>query len=418
MINSRYIFAELLTRKGRTFTNTLLTATATAIIIFSGLATGALQKAFQAPLADLGATMTIQLSGDVPEKMNGPVLPCSVAPINEIQIQQITTLNGIQSTSPAILFWDFQDDAFQVVTGFDPLDQSGPALLQQTMVSGRRLTGGHHQQALADLTWATDQGIKVGNTVKIADRDFEIIGLVDSSRLSQIARAQFYISLTTARDIASKSTGINKIHTFGANDANILFIRADRDKTEDLTISVKMILGKNSLIATPQSFQKLLGSMFTLTQRFASLIAALAVIIALVLISRTTASGIRERSGDITILKTIGWTNSEIGRQLAAESLVLISTGTAAGIIIGLSGGWLLSLFSIAIPIPWDMAPTPHFLAGGDAQLTRAVQLSLPPAFKLIMLATVSALIIGLTTTIISSRAIGRLKPSEVLRNG
>lgn len=418
MINFKYIYTELLTRKGRTLTNTLLVAAATAIIIFSGLATGALQKAFQAPLADLGASMTIQLSGDVPEKMNGPVLPCSVAPITETQTQQISNLKGVQDISPAILFWDFQDNAFQVVTGFNPDNQSGPALLQQTLVSGRKLSKGRKPQALADLTWATDQGLKVGDHLKIADRNFEIIGLVDSSRLSEIARAQFYITLATARDIASRSTGINKIHSFGVNDANILFIKADRNQTDDLTLAIKKILGKNALIATPRSFQKLLGSMFTLTHRFARLIAGLAVIIALLLIIRTTAVGIRERAGEISILKTIGWTNSEISRQLAAESLLLISVGTAGGIIIGLTGGWLLSLCTIAIPIPWDMAPTPHFLAGGDEQLTRAVQLSLPPSFRLILQATAASLIIGLATTIISSRATGRLKPSEVLRNG
>jgi lipoprotein-releasing system permease protein len=417
MINFHYLVSELTFRKRRSLLNMLVVATAMGILVFFGLSAAALQQAFLAPLTDIGASMIVQVSGDVPEEMTGPVLPCSVAPIRDDQIVKIRNLAGVQSQSEAVLFWDFASKAFSSVVGFNYEDTEGPALLRNALVSGRYLTRGDTDKVLADLTWAEAEKAVLGGQVTIAGRAFTIVGIVDSSRISRIATAQLYIPLADARAIAHGSASINAVHPFGSDDANLLFIKAERDKTESIAAGIKAILGAKASVATPDSFKETLGSLFALTDRFAGLISGLTIIAALLLVARTAAAGIKERTAEIGVMKAIGWSGTDIIRQLAAESIVLIVTGTLLGIALGILGNWLTTFISIAIPIPWEMAPNPHFLPGGAAQFSRDVRLAMIAPAKILTVAIISSLLIGLATVFTAARAITRLKPSEVLRH-
>jgi len=115
-------------------------------------------------------------------------------------------------------------------------------------------------------------------------------------------------------------------------------------------------------------------------------------------------------------MKTVGWTGRQITRQLGMETAVLVTAGALLGIALGLLGGWLATLTTISIPIPWDMAPRPHFLPGGEEQLTRVVHLTMQPSLRLLIGSVIAALLIGVAGVWTAARAITRLKPSEVLR--
>ncbi len=417
MINSRYLFFELTRRKRRTAIGVLLVASALAVMTFIGSLSESLKEAFRVPLADIGASLTVQKSGDVPETMSGPVLPCSAAPIARGHIVEIARLRGIRSVSEAVLFWDFQDDSFQIAVGFDPEDSAGPALLRKALVEGRFLKTGDANQALADLTWARTQGIAPGHALKIGGRDFKVAGIVDSSQISQIAAGQVYIPLTEAKAIAAGSAGISAVHRFGRDDANLLFIDADRDKTEEIAVGIKAIAGEKTTVSTPESFKETLGGLFSLTDRFSGLVAGATLVVSLLLVARATAAGIGKRTAEIGAMKAVGWTGRNIVGQLAAESFVVVAVGAASGIGLGLFGAWIVSFQSIAIPIPWDMAPMPHFLPGGETQLTKDVRLAMPSSMKIVGIGAVSALLVGLGALAAAGRAVVRLKPSEVLRN-
>ena len=417
MINRHYLVSELTFRKRRSLINMLVVATAMGILVFFGLSSTALQRAFLEPLTDIGASMIVQVSGDVPEEMAGPVLPCSVAPIRGDQIARIRDLAGVQSLSEADLFWDFQPEAMRIVAGLNPEDAAGPALLRNALVSGRYLKDDDTGKVLVDLTWAEAEKAGVGGQVRIAERQFTIVGIVDSSRISRIATAQLYIPLSDAKTIVSGSVAVNRVHLFGGDDANLLFIKAERDKTDAIAAEIRAVIGAKASVTTPDSFKEALGSLLSLTDRFAGLVSGLGVIAALLLVARTAAAGIRERTGEIGVMKAIGWSGTDIILQLGAESLVLILLGTLLGVGLGVFGCWLTTFITITLPIPWEMAPSPHFLPGGAAQFSRDVHLGLDSPAGILPAALLSSLLIGLATVFTAGRAIIRLKPSEVLRN-
>lgn len=416
MVSRKYLLGELTGRKGRSIINIGLMGLVITSLVTITLLAGALEKAFYTPLSDIGANITIQKSGDVPEQMAGPVLPCSVAPIPRRQQLQIAALPGIRSVSQAILFWDFSDERFQIVVGMNPEDKAGPALLRTAVLEGGMFTAADRTSALADTVWAEQHGITVGRTVTIGGRDFSIIGLVDSSRISQIGTANLYIPLREAQDIAASAQGVAEVHSFSREDSNILFVQADRDKTEALATAIQGIVGEKAAVATPNSFKKLLGSLFTLTQRFGGIISGLIFVLALLLVMRNSGAAITERTKEIGTLKAVGWTTADIRAQLLAEHTVYILLGTILGTLLGAVAAWGLSTITITIPIPWDMAPTPHFLPGGDQPLFKEVQLQTRFNLTSLLLCSIPPLLFGIATVWKTSRSIAQLQTSEVLR--
>ncbi len=76
-----------------------------------------------------------------------------------------------------------------------------------------------------------------------------------------------------------------------------------------------------------------------------------------------------------------------------------------------------LSFMKINIPIPWDMAPNPHFLPGGGDQIYKTLRLPVHIPWTLASFAVLLSIVIGGLTGGLLGRHVAKIKPSEVLRH-
>ncbi len=416
MIHWNYVLSEIFRRWRRTSVSISLIAFSIGVLIIVNAVGDSFQQAFRAPLEDMGATLTVQRSGDIPEKMEGPVLPCSVAPIDEKEALHMGQLPGVRSISRALLLWDFDVKGFKIIVGIQPDDVSGPALLRKALLSGRFLDNRDEKTAVVDLSFARDNSLEPGKTLHIQGDEFKIVGIADSSRISQLAFAHVYVPLQEAQRLALNSPSVKAVHKFGENDTNLLFVQADRDKSEQIANTIKEIMGKKTTVSTPTSFKEMLGGVFALTDRFSITVSMLALLVALALVARTTAANARERKAEIGTMKAVGWTRKDIMGQLGTETLIIIALGVIGGVLLGFAVSKALSLVTISIPIPWEMSPKPHFMPGGGDQITRDVRLNVSVSFQLMAYALVASILIGIGSAWAMARSITKLNPSEVLR--
>lgn len=415
MLQWEYVWHELTRRRKRTWVNLSLVAVSVCFFLTLTLVSGAFQAAFRAPLQDVGASLTLQRAGDVPQEMLGPVLPCSLVPITGAEVKAVREVPGVLSLSTALLYWDFAPESFRIVAGFDPADQSGFALLNKVVTQGRFLTHKDTGQALLETSYAAEQGLKPGDRLEMHGRGYEVVGLVEASRLSQLAAAQVYLPLSEARALAAASPGVTALHTLGETDANLVFLSVARDQLPRVAQDLKSLLGDKVTVTGPESFQQAIGGLLAATDRFGLAAAVLGLAAAALLVMRTAAAGLRERKGEVAVMKAVGWTRADIARQLIAETLAQALLGGLAGLLAALGCAWLASWVSIPIPLPWDLSPRPHFLPGGADQLFREVPLQpvLNPTHFALALA--AALLLGSLAAWTALRAVARLKPAEAL---
>jgi putative ABC transport system permease protein len=303
-----------------------------------------------------------------------------------------------------------------IVLGIEQQNSVGPAVLRFAVIDGRFLEEGK-SEALVEAAYARQFGIKVGDTISVSNRRFPVVGLLDASRAAKVAVANVYVPLVEAQKLAASSVGVQSVSPFNASDVNLLFIKADQGKITELASAMKVLVDKKATIGTPDSFLKLLGSLFALSDKFTLAASLIAIIVAVLIAFKTMAGNIAERTREIGVLKAVGWTGRNVATQLLAESVVQCFIAGILGLLVALVGAYGLSFMKVNIPIPWDMSPKPHFLPGGGDQVFKTLRLPIHVPWTLAGFAVLLSVVIGGLTGALLGRNISKIKPSEVLRH-
>jgi putative ABC transport system permease protein len=414
-MNLHYLVNELYYHKRRTLTAIIGLSIGIALLIVINALSLAYHDAARAPLREIGADITVQRSGNVPKELAGPVFPCSAITISNKEVKKIAELPGVKGVGKAVLLWVFDPHRAWIVLGIESQNTIGPAILRNAVTSGHFLDEGR-QEALVEAGYARQFAIKIGDLITIAGRTYPVVGLLDASKAAKIAVANVYLPLAEAQDIAASSKQVQAVSPFDRQDVNLVFIRADQTKIAALSSTLHTMMGKQATIGTPDSFLRLLGSLFALSDKFTMAVSLIAIIVAALIAFKTMAGNIAERAREIGVLKAVGWTGRNVVSQIMAESVVQSLMGGILGLVIAVVAAFGLSFMRVSIPIPWEMSPVPHFLPGGGDQIFKTLSLPVHIPWTLASFAILLSLIIGGLTGGILTRSISRIKPSEVLR--
>jgi putative ABC transport system permease protein len=415
-MNLHYLGKELYYQKRRTLTAILGLSIGIALLVILNALSMAYRQAAHAPLQAIGADISVQRPGDVPKDLAGAVFPCSAVTIRQAEVEKIQGLSGIRGMGKAVLLWVFDPNRAWIVLGIEQENSVGPAILRSAVTEGRFLQEGT-SEAMVEVAYARQFGIKVGDTISVAEKRYPVVGLIDASQAAKIAVANVYLPLVEAQNLAASSKQLQSVSPYNPGDVNLLFIKADQEKITSLAASLKGILGQKATVATPDSFLKLLGSLFALSDKFTLAASLIAIIVAILIAFKTMAGNIAERAREIGVLKAVGWTNRNVVTQLLMESVVQCFLAGILGLLIALVVAFALSFMKVSIPIPWDMAPTPHFLPGGGDQIFKTLRLPIHVPWTLASFAFVLSVVIGGMTGGLLGRQIAKIKPSEVLRH-
>jgi ABC-type lipoprotein release transport system permease subunit len=415
-LNLRYVFQELTRQKRRTVMAVIGLSIGIALLVILNALSLAYHEAARAPLKEIGADITVQRPGNVPEDLAGAVFPCSAVTIRRDEIDRIGKVSGVQGTGTAVLLWVFEPKQAWIVLGIEQENPIGPSILKNFVSEGRYLAEGK-PEALVEAAYARQFGIKPGDTISVAGRSFPVVGLVDASHAAKIAVANLYLPLSEVQAIAAASKTLQSVSPFAAGDVNLLFIRADQEKITSVASALKGILGSKVAVATPDSFLKLLGSFFAVSDKFTLVASLIAILIAILIAFKTMAGNVAERAREIGVLKAVGWTHRNVTLQLLAESVVQCFIAGILGLLIAYAAAFALGFMTVNIPIPWEMSPTPHFLPGGGAALYKTLRLPVHIPVSLALFAVLLSVVIGGLTGALLGRHISKIKPSEVLRH-
>ena len=414
-MNRTYIISVLSYHRTRTLAGVLSIAIGVTLFITLQAFSQAYRQAARAPLTEVGADLTAQRQGDVPESFEGIVFPHSVAPIHSEETAAIRSIPGIEDIVGAVFFWSFEPDGFIAGLGFDPQSQFGPGRLQAAVIAGRFLRPDDRQAVLLDASFAVQRGVNAGQKISLDDQSFEVVGLVDSGKAGRIASANLYLPLAEAQRLASGAPNVLAVHDMRANDVNLLYIKTAQTSAEAVADEVANVLGEKALVSSETSFQEQLGAFFRLVDRFGWMVGGAAFLFAALILLRTVATGIWERRREIGLMRAVGWRKREVIRELFTETLFVTFLGSSLGLLLSSFLTALIRRTSVTIPVPWELSPIPHFLPGGAQQMAvivpLAAEITLPLALAALGLALIGSLLVGLWLP----GRIAAVKPVEVL---
>lgn len=231
----------------------------------------------------------------------------------------------------------------------------------------------------------------VGETIRIDNKPFRIIGVVKSSSgfFGGFFNNTAYIPIKVAlNQIIGQGAGLQEIDV---SVYNTDLLNQTMDDVEVLLRDRHSIGEGEENDFIMQSFQDALTTVQTITGLLTLVVAAISgisLVVGGVGVMNIMLVTVTERTREIGLLKAIGAKQQDILAQFLTEAVVITLLGGVIGVIIGIGGAFLVSLF---VPIPFTISIPAILIAVGVAALVGIV-FGLYPARRAAKLSPIDAL--------------------------
>lgn len=305
------VFSNMLHRPARTIVSVLGIAIGVLLIVFTvGLANGSMREKAGRE-ANVGAEIFFRASGSV--GMSGSEsfrLPVAMA-------HDIEKIEGVKTVIPIAQNSVSADDSnvgSRLVDGVMFDEYAAVAGLK--IIEGRAFTE-NSDEAIIDTGWQRQTRMKVGDNLKLYERNFKIVGTYEPA-----AGARVKISLATMQ---------NQLGGEGKVTAFLVKVK-DGFTPEQVAENLHNQFPDNQIILTKDLEELYLSSVPALGI-FLNVVIGVAAAISALVVLLTMYTTVTERTRQIGIMKSLGMSNTGIGWIITQEALLLSLLGIVSGIV-------------------------------------------------------------------------------------
>jgi putative ABC transport system permease protein len=291
-----------------------------------------------------------------------------------------------------------------ITIGFEPSETS-PILLggaRATIIQGRyfNLDESDADVAILGEALATKNGLDVGSIININGSELAVIGIFTSGQA--FGDSILVMPFTTVTRLF-ELTGATSVTVEADNVENVRLV-AD---------SISQTLGTENVdvVTSEDTYNRISASMANASQT-SEIAMIVCFIVAAAIILFSVFLSVRQRMKEIGIMKAIGASNFSVGLQFGIESFGISLIAVLLGSL-------------IAFPLAKRIGTLLIFSTGGQSErllgsaITRftfvGTQLAISPI--LFVYALITAIVLAVLGSMLSSWYVGRVKPAEVLRN-
>lgn len=313
-------------------------------------------------------------------------------------VEKIETIDGVEDAAPYIAF-RFEDLTIGGIE-VESIATEANVISKKTIVSGRYLKQNDNNCLIVDQVYANVYNLTVGDQIHVFGKTFKIVGIADPGSHSFPAGVFNMYGLIDEVQELVKSYG--EQYHFAVNEINVVLVEissiGDSEYIDEVKKTVLEILefdvGTKGNIAGYQCGVKA-RSVISLNEDGAWIISSVILLAATLYCARSQISTVFERTKEIGVLKSLGWTNLDITKQALIEAVFQTSLGGFIGLIFG---------YCIII-----LTPILGFFT------TENLVLSVSPGLLLVGL--FCAISGGTIAGILSAWQAAKLKPAEALRH-
>jgi ABC-type antimicrobial peptide transport system permease subunit len=308
--------------------------------------------------------------------------------------------------------FQFSDRA---VSGVDVRKPELAMVTPDQISAGRYLSGIPEQargEAVADLGYARQNGVGVGDETAIAGEQFEVVGLA-SAPLGGDA-SDVYVELGGLQELSDREGRVNRIQV-RADSSEAVAALADR---------IERQLKGAEVVTAADLVDRVGGSLEDaddLSSRLGTALAIVALMAAFSIATLLTLSSVQKRIRELGTLKALGWRQRLVVRQVTGESLITGALGGLLGAAIGVGGAAIIDAIGPTLEASVEAQPSAGFGGpfgqGNVSAGSTDVVLGAPVDPGLLLLAIALAIVGGLLAGAAGGLRAARLRPAEALRS-
>ena len=254
----------------------------------------------------------------------------------------LENMDGISWVSGMVISTtNIGDRPFAFVMGVNPGEKS---VEQFRIVEGRTLQSGDTGKVIIGRVMATQEGLKIGDTLNIKDKSFEVVGIYETGVTTEDGGV--VVPLGEAQSLFDLGDQVSMLQVKVENIDQV-----DAIRTQIETRYPQLLALKGSEVANQQADLQLINSI-------SSLIALIAILVGSIVVMNTMIMSVMERTREIGVLRAIGWKRRKILSLILKESFTISIIGGVIGIVLGIVMVNLLTnlaKISLNLPVTLDL---------------------------------------------------------------
>jgi len=306
------VFSNMLHRPARTVVSVLGIAVGVLLIVFTvGLSNGTMRER-AAREANVGAEIMFRASGTLGVSGSESFrLPVSLAK-NLERVEGVKTVVPIAQNTVST---DDNNTGSRLIDGVNYEEYA--AVVGLTIIEGEKLPAAG-EVAIIDTGWQKQKKFKVGDTIKLYERDFKIVGTYEPA-----AGGRLKIPLQTMQ---------NQLGGEGRASAFLIKVK-EGYAPEQVAETLHKTFSDNQVLLT-KDLEELYMQGIPALNVFLNIFIGVAAIISALVILLTMYTTVTERTRQIGIMKSLGMSNAAIAWIIAQEALLISFCGIVGGILL------------------------------------------------------------------------------------
>ena len=308
------------------------------------------------------------------------------------------------------------------VSGVDQTQKELGAITPGQIVMGSYFGSGDARQAILNESYASSEGLSVGDTVELGGTSFTVVGIAETPLGGQ--SSDVYVKLSQLQELADRKGRVNTVYVRAESSDDVTAVATEIEDTVDGA----------SVTTAADLAERVSGTLVdakNLASKLGGTLAIVALLAAFLIASLLTLSSVTKRIREFGTLKALGWSQWLVVRQVTGESLFQGLLGGAFGVLLGISGAAAIAAFSPSLSAtvsdaaqqaggffggPGGGRPGPFGQGDVEAQATE-VALGAPVSVTLVLAAVGLAVLGGLVAGAVGSLRASRLRPADALRH-
>jgi ABC-type lipoprotein release transport system permease subunit len=303
------------------------------------------------------------------------------------------------------------------VGGVNPSSATSGLVTKAQLVKGTWLSttpATAASQVLVTTAYATQEGLKVDQTLTINSLKYKIVGLVNPTLTGDVS--DIYFSLANLQTLSTNQNRVNEVLVSVANAKDVTSVAK----------AIKKELPGATVLTSKSLADQVTGSLSNARKLANDLGGALAVVVllaAFLIAGLLTLSSVSKRVREIGSLRAIGWSRGRVVRQIMAETLGIGVLGGVVGVGIGVVICLIIGAVGPALSVSsTGLAVGASSVSGLLHQTTSAtvattVHLTAPIRVLTIVIAFVCGLLGGVIAGAAGGWRAARLSPASALRD-
>ncbi|HEX8557711.1 MAG TPA: ABC transporter permease [Pyrinomonadaceae bacterium] len=340
------VLSNMTHRPARTFVSILGVAVGVLLVAFTvGLAHGVLRERGRRE-SEVGAEIMMRAAGTTgfggAQRFQMPVS----------RAEEVGRIPGVRVAVAHAQTTDRSDAGWgvRIVDGIDP--EAYARLSGLRVVEGRGLGSG--DEAIVDQVWKEQRKVRVGDAVKVFERDFRIVGVYEPP-----GGARIKIPLATMQENA----GVED-HSF----ATSVLVSVNDPKEQDAVAErIHAAFPDDQLIFT-RDLPEMYATSVPALDVFIDVVVGVAAVISMLVILLAMYTTVTERTRQIGVLKSLGMSNAGVAWVIEQEALVVSVLGVVLGVALTLAARFVVmrtTSLTVDIEPRWILVSLAIGLLGG-----------------------------------------------------